>query len=221
MFCNHCGKEVEEDSLFCRYCGKALDAENEKETIAAGIQNKVTNKSHSPSSDCGSGSFGKKIKERVKGKEPFVALALVALLVCAVFTTLSFVSSDQSNADANKSSSYSSTSSKNSSSGSSSVNSSSSNGSLTDSEIESKAVSALYSELKDKAKTYSSLDPGSCKYSINKKERGAGYSNDIKVYGHVSYYNKNGSLTKVGGDYGDDFTVTMSSTGLSAKCVLG
>ena len=33
MFCQHCGKEIKEDSKFCKYCGEAISIDVEKAVL--------------------------------------------------------------------------------------------------------------------------------------------------------------------------------------------
>lgn len=88
---------------------------------------------------------------------------------------------------------------------------------LTASEIERLAAKALLTELKfGSNKRYSSVDPDSCKYSINKTEKDGVYT---VVYGTVYYYDKYGQLTEGYGGYSTSFTVKVTSKGV-ASCVL-
>lgn len=89
---------------------------------------------------------------------------------------------------------------------------------LTASEIERLAAKALLTELKstvERFKNYS-VDPNSCKYSINKTKKDGVYT---VVYGTVYYYDKYGQLTKGYGGYSSSFTVKLTSKGV-ASCVL-
>ena len=88
---------------------------------------------------------------------------------------------------------------------------------LTASEIERLTAKALLTELKfGSNKRYSSVDPDSCKYSINKTKKDGVYT---VVYGTVYYYDKYGQLTKGYGGYSSSFTVKLTSKGV-ASCVL-
>ena len=88
---------------------------------------------------------------------------------------------------------------------------------LTASEIERLTAKALLTELKfGSNKRYSSVDPDSCKYSINKTKKDGVYT---VVYGTVYYYDKYGQLTKGYGGYSSSFTVKLTSRGV-ASCVL-
>lgn len=89
---------------------------------------------------------------------------------------------------------------------------------LSESEIESKVVSALYSEV---GRKYDTADPGSCRYSINKTERNG--NGKYTVYGEVTLIDKYGKTT---GGWADGsgtafrrFTVTINSSG-STSCTI-
>lgn len=89
-------------------------------------------------------------------------------------------------------------------------------GELSDSEIESKATSALYNQIGSK---FDTADPGSCRYSINKTESNGDGS--YTVYGTVTLYDKYGKTT---GGWTDgsgtpfrEFSVTINSSG-STSC---
>lgn len=87
---------------------------------------------------------------------------------------------------------------------------------LTASEIERLAAKALLTELKstvERFKNYS-VDPNSCKYSINKTEKDG---DNTYVYGTVYFYDKYGQLTDLLGDYSHSFKATVYYKG-SAYC---
>lgn len=88
---------------------------------------------------------------------------------------------------------------------------------MTDSEIERIVVQKLLEKLQTTRGSNLDLDPGSCRYSINKIER---MGSNIYVYGTVTFYDKYGELTKVSGDYSKSFTVMLNNQTGGGYCSL-
>lgn len=92
-----------------------------------------------------------------------------------------------------------------------------SNKKLTDSELETLAVQTLYSHLVSLESKYKTIDPDSCRYSINKIAHDDG---SVEIYGIVYFYDKHGSVVKYGSHYQRNFTVHTTEWGSSAWCEL-
>lgn len=216
--CSECGREISDKALMCPHCGAPVEvynnAVNNDYTFNNGYEENVTNangqynEQYNEQYNDNNTVYNEPLsaKERfnsfVTSKKGVYIIAAILGTVCIIAVVIVIIINS-----ASKSSSSSSTdSSKSSSTYSSSSNSSS---------MELFVESALYSEVSKKYSSYD-VDPSSCKYRINKQEKGSG--NTTVVYGTLTLYDKYGNLvSSKKTDPFKDFEVTIDNSTYKVK----